>query len=415
MSSKLLRNRNFVLLWLAQIISTVGTILYNVGVMVTVFDRTGSALQTTGVVVAMTLPSFLLGPIAGVLVDRYPRKWMMVAMDLIRAILVGLLLVFISNGQVSIWGIYAVVAGLAAAGTFYNPAKLAIVPSLMFSSDLVQANSLIRSTNQATTAFGYAVGGTLILRFGFQSLVTINLISFISAALLVAVMTVPKRIAPKQDIEKRISVLQAMVDGLTYLRGHSLARSLVILEILEHWPHALWTATLMLAFTQQALRSSTEAWGFQVSAYYVGELTSAIVSLILIARLARRPGRVIVWQTFINSALAFGYASSPTILIATIISFAQGLPTTIRNVTEDSLLQSSVQANVLGRVFATRDMFANLSYMLAGVGLAWLADQIPVRWVYFIGAFLYLGTAFYASSSLAIRQSRITKSVPELV
>jgi MFS family permease len=76
-----------------------------------------------------------------------------------------------------------------------------------------------------------------------------------------------------------------------------------------------------------------------------------------------------------------------------------------------STLQASVSPDVLGRIYATRQMLANLSFMLAGVGFAWLADQIHVRWVYLIGGCLYLGTALYTVSSVAIRRSRIEAPV----
>lgn len=70
----LLKNPNYLRLIVAQLISTTGDIVFEMGVMVTIFEQTGSALQTMGVTVAITLPPFLLGPVAGALVDKYPRK-----------------------------------------------------------------------------------------------------------------------------------------------------------------------------------------------------------------------------------------------------------------------------------------------------------------------------------------------------
>ncbi len=80
----------------------------------------------------------------------------------------------------------------------------------------------------------------------------------------------------------------------------------------------------------------------------------------------------------------------------------------MRDVAQDSLLQGSVNIEMLGRVFATRTMLANLNFMLAGLAFAWLADQIPIRWIYLLGGVLYFGTALYALSNQAIRRSQIT-------
>jgi len=114
----LLSRRSFGLFWLAQFMSITGDVFLEVGVMVTIFEQTGSALQTAGVMLAKTIPPFILGPFAGVLADRCPRQRVMVVMDLIRALVVGLLLLVVRQGTVTSWGIYAVVAGLATAMTF---------------------------------------------------------------------------------------------------------------------------------------------------------------------------------------------------------------------------------------------------------------------------------------------------------
>jgi hypothetical protein len=87
----------------------------------------------------------------------------------------------------------------------------------------------------------------------------------------------------------------------------------------------------------------------------------------------------------------------------------------VRDVAQDSLLQASVKAEVMGRIYAMRAMLANLSFMLAGIGFAWLADQIPVRWIYGIGGLLYVGTALYALTSAAIRRSRIVEPISQPV
>jgi hypothetical protein len=125
--------------------------------------------------------------------------------------------------------------------------------------------------------------------------------------------------------------------------------------------------------------------------------------------LTRYAGPVIIVNAFVFGLLTLGYALSPTVLAAVVLSFAFGPPSAMRDVTQDSLLQSSVERGVLGRIYATRDVLTQVSYMLAGVGFAWIADQVPVRWVYFIGGGLYLGTALYALSNRAIRGSHLVE------
>lgn len=407
MNLGLLRNRNFALLWMAQIVSKLGDVLYNVGVLVTVFERTGSALQTAGVMIASSLPAFLLGPIAGVLVDRYPRKWVMLTMDLVRAALVGLLLYMALQDNLNVWAIYVVVAGLATASTFYEPARLAILPTLVSKERLVQANGLMMTTTQATNAVGFALGGMLVLSIGFESLILINLISFLLASLAILLIRLP---AGDQigTGKQRLPMHRALADGLVYLRSHPLGRPLVTMEVLEHFPHAIWTSALMLVFVQEALGAGPEGWGYQNAIFYAGQLVGAAIATMVAARLARQPGWAIIGNAFLFGVLTLSYALSPSLAFTVALCFFFGPTSAIRDVAQDSLLQASIAPDVLGRVYATRSMLASLAFMLAGILFAWMADAVNVRWIYVLGGVLYLGTAVYALSRASIRSSHIT-------
>lgn len=107
--------------------------------------------------------------------------------------------------------------------------------------------------------------------------------------------------------------------------------------------------------------------------------------------------------------LTLVYAVSPTLLFAHVITFIFGPPFALRDVAQDSLLQVSVAPAVLGRVYAFRSMFMNLMLMLSTLFFAWLADQMPIRWIYVVGGLVYLGTAVYALSSAALRHSNLAE------
>lgn len=405
---QLLKNRDFALLWLAQIVSGIGDVLYSVGVMVTIFERTGSALQTAGVLVASNLPGFLLGPIAGAIIDNAPRRLVLLLSDLFRALLVASLLLFSSGDEFSVLGIYLVVAGLGAATTFYKPARQALLPALVSREELVRANSLIISTYHATLAAGYALGGLLVVWLGFYTLIILDLFIFILAALLVALIRSPAD--RRRGVGERRSLRRAIRDGARYLRDAPLPRTLVIMEVVEHIPHAVWTSALMLVFVSQALNGTPSDWGYQNAAFYSGMLAGAVLAVLIAAPLGRRPGWFIIGNALLFALLTVAYAFSPSVLFAIILCFAFGPTAALRDVAQDSLLQATVEHDLLGRVYALRGAAANLTYMLSGLLLAYLADQFNVRWVYAGAGFLYLLTGFYALSSRALRRSQITEA-----
>lgn len=401
------QNRNFRLLWLAQIISGMGDVLYTVGVMVLVFEQTGSALQTTGVLIAQSLPRFLLGPFAGVLVDRYPRQRVLIVMDLFRAALVGLLLLFVQQGSVNLWGIYLVVAGITAASTFYQPARIAIVPSLVERFELVHANSILVGTAQGTMAVGYMLGGLLTLRLAFGTFVLFNLLTFLVSAGLTALMHIRQRTeAERQGQKSAVSLRQSVLEGYRYLKDDPVVRPLVVMELLEHVPHGIWTSALMLVFAEKALGGGADAWGAMSALYFAGMMIGAVVASVAAKRLAR-PGLIIAANALASGVLTLLFALSPTTWVAVVLAFAFGPPSAVRDVVQDTLLQTVAADGVLGRVYALREMGRWVVFMLAGLLFAWLADWLPIRGIYLLGGGLYLVTAVYALANKPLRQSTI--------
>jgi MFS family permease len=382
-------------------------VLYNIGVMVTIFARTGSALQTAGVLVAMSIPAVVFGPLAGALVDRYPRQYILILMDIVRAALVGVLLLLLWGDAVNVWGLYLVVAGLGTATTFYLPARQAIIPAVVPHTELVQANSLLIGTSQATVAAGFLVGSLLVVSMPLRLLVFIDLLTFIAAACLIMLM---RRIASHPSAPEpsdRIPLRQSVRDGVGYLRRHDVVRPLVVMEVLEHIPHGIWASPILLVFAERALQGGASAWSCIVAAYFGGQLIGALITAYAAQAVARRPGWLIIGAAAVFAVLTLVFALSPALLFAATLALLFGPPAALRDVAQNTLLQTTVVEGMLGRMYALRSMLLGLTVMASGLGFAWLADVLPIRAIYFIGGTLYGMTALYALASRALRYSTI--------
>lgn len=410
MRDLLLHTPNFTRLWLGQLISGMAIVLFDMGVMVAIYQATGSALQTAAVTVAATLPYFLLGPVAGALVDRYPRRTVMVITDVGRALLVfSLLFIIRPDEPLPVWVLYGVVAALSVAMTLYSPARSAIIPSLVSREQLVAANSLIVGSSPLYHALGYLAGGVLILLISFQTFIWLSASLFVLAAVLVALVAVEKRVRTTAEPEIIPTLGQTIREGVAYLRRHKLARALVMMEGLEHIGHGIWMPALMLIFVGRALGGDANDWSLQIGLYYAGQLVGIAAITLFLRHLSRYPGWFIIANALLGGVLTLVYAVSPTLLFAHVITFIFGPPFALRDVAQDSLLQVSVAPAVLGRVYAFRSMFMNLMLMLSTLFFAWLADQMPIRWIYVVGGLVYLGTAVYALSSAALRHSNLAE------
>jgi MFS family permease len=189
----LLRRRDFGLLWAGGLISETGDWFLLVGLPVWVFQTTGSSLVTATVFLVGLLPSLVVGPLAGVLVDRWDRRRTLVAVSLAQAaFLLPLLAV---DGRDRLWVVYVVMAVEAALGQLNDPARNALVPSLVRGDDLVGANALIGLNSNLARLVGSPLGGVLVELAGLPGLVIGDALSFLLGATLIALVR-PRETVP---------------------------------------------------------------------------------------------------------------------------------------------------------------------------------------------------------------------------
>jgi MFS family permease len=183
------RNPNFTRLWLGQLVSNMGDWFNTVAVLALVYDLTSSSFATGLILIASTLPAFLLTPYAGYIVDRFDRRKIMIVADLVRGLMaLGMLLVRTAD---QIWLLYLFSALLIAFSSFFGPALNSSLPKLVRREELISANALSTSTWGLMLAVGAAVGGVVIATFGRDTAFVINSLSFFFSAAMVFSIRVP--------------------------------------------------------------------------------------------------------------------------------------------------------------------------------------------------------------------------------
>src|SRR5450755_2827911 len=176
----LAHNRNYRYTWVGQIVSEVGDHFNNVAVLSLAIISTHSGAVVAGIMLSRAIPAVLAGPLAGVLLDRFDRKRIMIASDLTRGVIaLGFILAI---GYKQTWLLYLLSALLMLASPFFTSGRSAILPSIATDEELHTANSLTQTTGWMTLAVGAFFGGTTVAAFGYQLAFVFNSLSFFVSA-----------------------------------------------------------------------------------------------------------------------------------------------------------------------------------------------------------------------------------------
>ncbi len=173
-------NSNYRNVWLGQVVSEIGDYFNNIAVFSLVIENTGSGLAVAIVMLARAIPAVLAGPIAGVVLDRYDRKRIMIASDLIRAAIAIAFIFGIPQGRIGV--VLALSAALMFASPFFTSGRVSILPAIAGPKELHTANSLTQTTQWATQTVGTLLAGLSAAKFGYGWAFVLNAASFLFSA-----------------------------------------------------------------------------------------------------------------------------------------------------------------------------------------------------------------------------------------
>ena len=222
------KNRNFLRLWLAQLISQFGDRIHQLALIGLIAERNpGSVIGLAKIMAFTIIPVFIIQPIAGVWVDRWDRRWTLFFCDIIRGILV-FMIPWIFIRWHSIVPIYIIVFLVCCFSRFYVPAKMSIIPDLVKEENLLMANSLVTTTGMIAFVAGCALGGFLIEKYGAKNGFLIDAATFFISSAFLFSMNLPLKINRKKFMSTsremigtiKKSILVELKEGLLYLKKH---------------------------------------------------------------------------------------------------------------------------------------------------------------------------------------------------
>ncbi|MEO6123064.1 MAG: MFS transporter [Ilumatobacteraceae bacterium] len=394
----MLRHRGFRRLLIAQTISRWGDTFNTVALVIVVFQITNSGINVSGVVALEIAPVLLLGFVAGTVVDRLPRRQVMIAADLGRAVIAAL----VAFNSDQLWALYAAAFGLAALTVFFNPAASSLMPSLVDDDELVAANSAVWSAAVMSQIVLAPVAGFVVVTLGASAAFGINAATFLASAIALSGLS-----GPTTDPVERGSRRAEIVEGIAIIRNSRLLGTLAAVQGLAALSAGA-TSALLVVLAERHLRIDATGFGLLLAAIGVGAVLGPLVLQRYVTDV-RRP--ILLFGPYLLRGLVDLILAAVSNFAAALTSLAfYGIGTSTGNVTYNTVLQTTTPDRYRGRVFAFYDIVWQTGRLISIGAGGILADQLGIRGVYIMGGLLLLaaGTTGFALVSRTLMTTPIT-------
>ena len=388
-----LRYPSFRYLLSALAVSQVGDWLYNLALVVLVYDRTHSAVWAGVTTAARVLPVVVLGPVGGVLADRFDRRRIMIICDLARVALMLLLAAVAAAGlPIVLAPVIAAVATAAAAP--YMPCVAAVTPRVVDDADLPGANAARSAGGGASIILGPALGGVLLFLGSPAAAFALNALTFGLSAL--AVLAIKDRgvFATRRSAERPASLFGELAEGAAALRQHPKALRLIGADIMCSTVYGTQTVLMLLVAGQVGL--GMQGYGYLFAAIGAGGLAGTV--------LAGRASRSSRPQQVQLAALAA--VGLPMLLLAVVrwpiaamvLTGLTGLGAMLVEILTDTTLQRTLDEDVFGRAYGLA-LPASIAGIVVGSAVApLLASLLGTS-----GALIATGSVVLAYALLVLR------------
>ncbi|RMG90780.1 MAG: MFS transporter [Chloroflexi bacterium] len=373
------RNSNYRFLWFGTIVSLLGDWFNLIASAELITDLTDSGVAVSSLFLARFLPLFLFSPLAGVLADRYDRKWLMIGTDVARAVTVLGFLFIRSAGQV--WLLYVLVVMQFALSAVFTPARSAMLANIVVPSELVTANALDSLTWSTMLAFGAFLGGVVAAVFGAETAFVLDALTFLVSAVLVARIVLPP-VSREGDFAGGSGWLDFW-NGFRYLWRE---RSILLISLVKGVGSLVWGAinVLEVVYAERIFPLRGVSWGGIEFAdpgtaalgmiYVMSGIGTGVGPLVFRRWLGDRPQRLLAGISLGLLLLAsgiMGLSLAPNLLLFLVATLVRTVGSGVIWVFSAALLQMLVPDRFRGRVFAFEfavlTLTQSVSILYAGV------------------------------------------------
>lgn len=397
----------FARLLATNLITGIGSWFNIVAVLALLLQLTGSGLAVGAVLALRIFPRLLLGPVAGMLADRFSRKTILIATDLASgAFALSFLLVTTPD---RVWIVYAGGLLLVLSGILNAPPRSAVIPALVLPENLLAANALNGAVEGSVMLAGAVLGGVASGAFGPQVAFVLNALSFLLSAALVASIRIP-HVAPGAKKARA-----ALAELTSVLRAEPLLRTILLLAVL--WPLGGGILNVLVSvYAVQVFHAGNAGVGLLYGAIGAGLLLGALLA----RQVAGHERMALVVAILVEGACQVLMSRAPQLGLAVLLLALGTTGAGIGNACDSYLLMRLTPQPVLGRMFATIGTLSSVTFGASLLAAGALLGAVPPRTLGLCGGVLIvaagaLGAVLVARSPVPALSSQLEPASEELV
>ncbi len=383
-----LQHRNYRLFFGGQSISLIGTWMQRIALPWIVYQMTGSEVLLGVVGFAGQIPSFLLAPFAGVLIDRWSRYRVLITTQIISMIQAGVLAWLSLAGTLDVWHIIVLSVALGCINSFDMPARHSFVIDMVTDKeDIGNAIALNSMMFNGARLIGPSVAGIILATEGEGGCFLINAISYVFVIGSLLAMHVPV----SNEKKKEPHIFRQLKEGFDYTFGFPPIKHVILLLGLVSLMGASYQV-LMPVYAKDILKGDSHTFGFLMGAAGAGALLGALY--LASRKTVLKLGRLIPASTALLSVGLIALSLTSSFIVSMFLMFFTGLGMMAQTATSNTILQTITDDDKRGRVMSFYTMAlmgtAPFGSLLAG----WMAKMIGTPWTIFIGGSVCLIGAF---------------------
>ena len=398
--------RDLRLLLAANVVSLCGDWVLGIGIAYAVYDLTGSTLASAGSLLAAFLPQVLVGPVAGVLVDRWDRRRTMIVANLAMAVAV-LPLVLVTDAE-RVWLLYPLLVLQTVVEVFFAPAEQAFLPRLVPDDELVTANALNGQVGNVARLVGSGLGGVAAAAGGIPAVALLDAVTFVVAAALLARIRTSGRVdevTPEGDeavtaVERRWQRFRAdLAAGARVVRGSRVLVVIVVFSVITSMGEGVM-GTLFAPFVNDVLGGSGQAYGLISGSQAVGGIVGGLVA----ASIGHRFSPVVLLGA---GAVAFGAVDLAIFLYplalgeewwpAVVGMVLVGFPGALTMAGYTTLFQRATGDASRGRAFSLVALARTLAVLVGTTVAGFLGDRVGI-----LPVLAYQGVGYVVAGALVL-------------